>query len=85
MTRQSSTPKKVSVITFRGKELHLDLRAKHARGVRGWKAKKASLKEVVDYDDDKEEDEEVKSSISDILEGLYINDDEDVEDTNAGK
>ena len=43
------------------------------------------MKEVVDYDDDKEEDEEVKSSISDILEGLYINDDEDVEDTNAGK
>ena len=44
------------------------------------------MKEVVDYnDDEEEEDEEVKSSISDILEGLYINDDEDVEDTNAGK
>ena len=39
----------------------------------------------MDYDDDEEEDEEVKSSISDILEGLYINNDENVEDTNAGK
>ena len=70
------------MIAFRGKELCLDLRSRHARGKRGCKTKKETEKEeIVEFDDDDASNEEIQSSISDILSGLY----RENEDSNTGK
>ena len=71
------------MIAFKGKELCLDLQSRHARGKRGHKTKKETQKEeIVEFDDDNTSDEEIQSSISDILSGLYIGENED---SNTGK
>ena len=71
------------MIAFKGKELHLELRSRHARGKRGHKTKKETEKGgIVEFDYDKDFDEEIHSSISDILGGLCIGENDD---SNTGK
>ena len=89
VTRSASTPKKDVVIQFKGKDLRLELRAKHEKGKRGRKGKGAVSKEpdVIKFDeenDDDKEGDEVRCSISELLHKLDSDSEEEGE-TSSGK
>ena len=78
VTRQSATSKKEGAIQFKGKDLHLDLCAKHEKLKRGRKPKTVAKpdrdEDPADFEDSDSEDKHVKASISDILGDLYKSD-----------
>ena len=97
MTR-SSTPKKDGVIQFKGKELRLELRARHEKRRRGWKGKGTASKEpdtieyfdetAADEEDGEEATDEMTTSISEILQRLESDTDieeEEKEEKNSRK